>query len=108
MFGRVKRYKKKVIIMPHFFERAASRNLFSSVSNAIKIVKKALKHNGIIIPSYRDDCDCICIYKTDLNILVSSPILDRNQLFFAKTVFKSPEFHRKIYNQKKRKFKRRK
>jgi len=87
--------------MPHFFERVLEKKLFTSTKKAKDITIKAIKNNGIITQYKRDDCDCLCIFKGEKEMLVVVPLLETSSDFICRTIFKAEDHHRKIYNQRK-------
>ena len=93
------RDKKRVHFMSHFFDKVIEEKLFSSTNKAKNMTIKAVKENGIIIPTptKRDDCDCFCIFMGDAGFLVVVPLLETLTDFICRTVFKAEKWHRKIY-----------
>lgn len=96
------RERRKVILTKHFFEQAYSRKLFGSLERTSEIVTRALHKTGLLIPALNNKCDMLCILKTDTDLYAVCPVICKNNLFIVKSIWKAPDYHRKLYLKTKR------
>lgn len=97
------RNTRKIIFSPkHFWEEVINDKLFSSLEKADIITKKAIKNFGIFIePIFpRNDCNFLCIFKSDLGKLVCCPVrcLKFGQLFIP-TIYPANQWQSDAYNE---------
>jgi len=76
------------------------RKLFSSVKKGFRTIEKAVKGQGILIDSMREDCKYFCIFKSDIKKLVVCPIIENiSGLFYIPTIYPAEEWHKRAYKQ---------
>ncbi len=102
-----RKYRKILFSTKHFPEGVINRKLFTSLQKADEITIKAIKNSGILIePFMKDDCKYLCLFRSDLKIIVCCPIkFVGENTFFVPTIFKANKWQTDVYKEliKKRK-----